>query len=63
MKFEINPQSLRDLEKQLTQTLQVPTDGSEADAMRSVKQQYRKKTGVELDDNTLRGIVRKARGQ
>ncbi|WP_433600611.1 hypothetical protein ACQPXH_01780 [Nocardia sp. CA-135953] len=63
MKFEINPQALRDLEKQLTQTLQVPRDGSEADAMRTVKEQYKQKTGVELDDDALRGIVRKARGE
>lgn len=63
MKIELNAQALRDLEKQLTQTVEVPLDGSEADAIRTVKQQYKRKTGAELDTAAARNIVRQARGQ
>ncbi|MBL1074868.1 hypothetical protein JK358_10735 [Nocardia sp. 2] len=62
MKFEINQKAMRELEKQLSGTVQVPLDGSESDAIRSVKQQYKKTTGIELDTNSARKIVRQARG-
>jgi hypothetical protein len=61
--FKIDPKALRDLEKQLSQEVAVPLDGSESNAMRKVKEQYKKKTGAALNDAAARDIVRKARGK
>ncbi|MFN6544743.1 hypothetical protein [Mycolicibacterium nivoides] len=52
----------RDLEKSLSSGVRVPLDGSEADAIRSVKDQL-KKMGATPDDGEVRKIVRKARQQ
>ena len=41
----------------------VPASGSESAAMKAVQQQYKEKTGVELNDATARDIVRHARRQ
>ncbi|MEU6561995.1 hypothetical protein [Nocardia nova] len=62
MKFEINKKALQDLEKQLSATVKVP-NGSEAAAIRSVKQEYKTKTGAELTDEAARNLVRRARNR
>lgn len=61
MKFELDKKAMQDLEKRLSATVEVPA-GSEADAIRSVQQQYKSNTGIELDVATARNIVREARG-
>ncbi|MBF6546973.1 hypothetical protein [Nocardia brasiliensis] len=61
MKFEFNDKALRELEKKLSATVQVPTDGSESDAIREVKRQYKKATGIELTTEAARNLVRQAR--
>ncbi|WP_109527420.1 hypothetical protein [Nocardia aurea] len=60
MKFELNKKALEELEKQLSATVEVPA-GPEADAIRAVKQQYKQKTGAELNTEGARKIVREAR--
>ncbi|OBF42575.1 hypothetical protein A5719_03350 [Mycolicibacterium peregrinum] len=52
----------RDLEKRMSAGIRVPLDGSEADAIRSVKDQI-KKMGATPDDAEVRKMVREARQQ
>ncbi|MGV9334750.1 hypothetical protein [Nocardia sp. NPDC003726] len=61
IKVKFNQKALRDLEKPLN--VEVPRGGTEADAIRAVKQQYKKAKGIELDTDAARAIVRQARGQ
>lgn len=65
MKFEVDIKGMRELERQLSrldQKVDVPLEGSEHNAMRAVRDQYKRKAGITLDDATLRNIVRQARG-
>ncbi|WP_280214813.1 hypothetical protein [Nocardia cyriacigeorgica] len=62
-RIRINQSALRKLEQQATTSVEVPLNGSEADAMRAVKLQYKKSTGLELNDAGARNIVRQARGK
>lgn len=61
MEIKFNQKALRDLEKQATQRVAVPLDGSETDAARKVKQEYKRNSGVELDDKAALKLVREAR--
>ncbi|MGV9834280.1 hypothetical protein ACWDUL_08800 [Nocardia niigatensis] len=63
MKFEFNDKVLHQLEKKLSATVQVPTDGSESDAIREVKVQYKNATGIDLSTEAARNLVRQARGR
>jgi len=63
MEVEFNQQFFRDLEENLSMTVEVPRDGTEEAAMLAVKEQYIAKTGIEMDDDTLREVVRQAREQ
>ncbi|WP_280385766.1 hypothetical protein [Nocardia wallacei] len=60
IKVKFNQKALRDLEKPLN--IEVSLVGTEADAIRAVKQQYKKAKGIELDTDAARKIVRRARG-
>ena len=62
--FKINKAGMKkleqDLEKKLSVEIQIPAGGSEADAVRSVKEQI-KKTGATPNDSEVRKMVRDAR--
>lgn len=62
-RVKINQSALRKIEEQAKTAIEVPLEGSEADAVRAVKRQYKKDTGLELDNAGARNIVRKARGK
>jgi hypothetical protein len=61
--FKINPAGIKKLERDIQKKIpgvQVPLDGSEDDAIRSVKDQL-KKMGATPNDSNVRKIVREAR--
>ncbi|SDE28398.1 hypothetical protein SAMN04488581_3767 [Mycolicibacterium neoaurum] len=63
-KFEINKTALKKIEKDVNKRLpgvQVPLEGTEADAIRSVKDQL-KKMGATPNDSAVRKLVHEARG-
>ncbi|BBY33354.1 hypothetical protein [Mycolicibacter minnesotensis] len=64
MEFKINEAGMRqlqrDLEKRVASGVEIPSGGSEADAIRSVKDQL-KKMGLTPDDQGVRQMVRAAR--
>jgi hypothetical protein len=45
----------------LRQTIEVPTDGTEDDAVAAVIDDYRDRTGVELDEFAIRAVVHRLR--
>jgi hypothetical protein len=58
----------KDIEQQLEratahlrQSISVPTDGSEDEAVDAVIREYRQRTGVELDEPVIRAEVRRLR--
>lgn len=62
--FKINPEGMeklqRDLEKQFSDGIHIPLEGSEEDAVQSVKDQLTK-MGATPDDTNIRKVVRDAR--
>ncbi|ORB01101.1 hypothetical protein BST33_10050 [Mycolicibacter minnesotensis] len=64
VEFKINEAGMRqlqrDLEKRVASGVEIPSGGSEADAIRSVKDQL-KKMGLTPDDQGVRQMVRAAR--
>jgi hypothetical protein len=55
---------MRQVEKataHLGQTIEVPTDGTEDDAVAAVMSEYRNRTGVELEESAVRAEVRRMR--
>jgi hypothetical protein len=47
----------------LRQSIPVPTDGTEDQAVEAVLREYRERTGVELDEPAIRAEVRRLRAQ
>lgn len=62
--FEINEAGIEklthDLEQRFSAGIQIPLEGSEADAIRSVKEQL-EKMGLTPDDSAVEKLVREAR--
>jgi hypothetical protein len=52
----------RELEKRFSEGIQIPLDGSEAEAIQSVKDQLRSMGVTPNDDSEIQKIVRDARG-
>ncbi|UGT64414.1 hypothetical protein [Nocardia asteroides] len=63
----INQQALRDLQRDLeakfSMQVNVPVEGSEAEAVVEVQRQYKEAKGVDLPAETAREVVRQARTQ
>jgi hypothetical protein len=60
----------KDIEQQLEratahlrQSIPVPTDGTEDQAVEAVIREYRQRTGIELDEPVVRAEVRRLRAQ
>jgi hypothetical protein len=47
----------------LHQSISVPTDGTEDQAVEAVIHEYRERTGVELDEPAIRAEVRRLRAE
>jgi hypothetical protein len=54
---------VEDATAHLDQTIEVPTDGTEDEAVASVISGYRNRTGVDLDESEVRAEVRPLRGE
>jgi|GEM_PF-5907230 len=65
MDFEFNEKGMRELMDHLSVTIAVPSasEASEADAMRAVRDEYKAKTGVDIDDATALEWVQHARNK
>ncbi|TSE01550.1 hypothetical protein FOS14_03150 [Skermania sp. ID1734] len=74
--FELSHQAAEDLDQQkgksaesgdekdpVEQTIEVPKDGSDEEAVKSVQQQYKEKSGLELGDDVAREISDEVRGK
>ncbi|MEV0357679.1 hypothetical protein AB0H71_16635 [Nocardia sp. NPDC050697] len=63
----INQQALRDLQRDVeakfSMQVNVPLEGSEADAVVEVQRQYKEAKGIDLPADTAREVVRQVRPQ